>query len=280
MKVSLEFNPNIKYLENGNNILNNILNNNLYYLSNQEKDIIKQNIDNILYFSHNSDIINIIDLGSSDGLKTYPIIIKALEKYNKVCYIPIDTSQKSIESCKKKYLELKSDKFKIIPIIGDYDDLLNIKINKKQNNLILFLGSTLGNYEQYIVKDLLNKYVLKNCKFICTFDSIPNSKKNIEDIINAYNISEMIDLDMNMLNIIKKKNKYLRNEDFERFIEYDNKNNVLVRWFESNNYKFRIEVSYKYSLDSIIKLIKNENIFIKNYWTINNSYMMFEFKQL
>ena len=205
MKVSLEFNPNIKYLENGNNILNNILNNNLYYLSNQEKDIIKQNIDNILYFSHNSDIINIIDLGSSDGLKTYPIIIKALEKYNKVCYIPIDTSQKSIESCKKKYLELKSDKFKIIPIIGDYDDLLNIKINKKQNNLILFLGSTLGNYEQYIVKDLLNKYVLKNCKFICTFDSIPNSKKNIEDIINAYNISEMIDLDMNMLNIIKKK---------------------------------------------------------------------------
>ena len=223
---------------------------------------------------------NAISNEAPDGLKTYPIIIKALQKYNKVCYIPIDSCQKSIDSCIEKYLELKSDKFKIIPIVGDYEELLNIIINKEETNLILFLGSTLGNYEPHILKNFLNKFVLENCKFICTFDSIPNLKKTTQDIINAYNIPEILELDLNMLNIIKKQNKYLINEDFQRFLEYDNKNNVLIRWFESNNYKFTTELSYKYSLDSIIKLIKNENIFIKNYWTVDNSCMMFEFKKI
>ena len=279
--MELNYSPHLKYLENGSKILDNILLNPKYYLADREKELIEKNLNNIIYFDRNVKNITIIDLGSSSGIKSLPIIKKSLEVYENVEYIPIDSSESSINNCKNIYKNIiNNNNFIFQPITGDYEKILEIEQKKNFNYLILFLGSTLGNYNKDIAQNILEKYVLPNSKFICTFDSIPHKNKSIQTILDAYNISEMIDIDNNMIDII---NKYYPNaidkKEFCRKINYDTQKQAIIRWFESDNCKIITELSYKYSPESLIDIINN-NIIINNLWYSQDKYcFMVELQQ-
>jgi len=268
--MELKFSPHLKYLENGTNILEKILQNPIYYLSEQENELLRNNLNEIISFKNKKNI-NIIDLGSSDGSKTLEIVKKSLEIYDKVRYIPIDKSTSSIKKCIEIYNQIINNNFEFSPIIGDYENILNL--NLIGNNLILFLGSTIGNYNKLDAKNLLSKYVLPNSRFICMFDSIPNKYKKVDTILNAYNIPEMINIDYNMIEIIRKKNPNINNLDLIRKIKYDYDLNAIIRWFESTNKKtiIQTEISYKYSEDLLYEIIK-DNIILNRIWYSDNNY--------
>ena len=268
--MELKFSPHLKYLENGTNILEKILQNPIYYLSEQENELLRNNLNEIISFKNKKNI-NIIDLGSSDGSKTLEIVKKSLEIYDKVRYIPIDKSTSSIKKCIEIYNQIINNNFEFSPIIGDYENILNL--NLIGNNLILFLGSTIGNYNKFDARNLLSKYVLPNSRFICMFDSIPNKYKKVDTILNAYNIPEMINIDYNMIEIIRKKNSNINNLDLIRKIKYDYDLNAIIRWFESTNKKtiIQTEISYKYSEDLLYEIIK-DNIILNRIWYSDNNY--------
>ena len=268
--MEFKFSPHLKYLEKGTNILEKILQNPIYYLSEQENELLRNNLNEIISFEDKKNI-NIIDLGSSDGSKTLRIVKKSLEIYEKVRYIPIDKSKSSIKKCIEIYSQIINNNFEFSPIIGDYDNILNL--NLIGNNLILFLGSTIGNYNKLDAKNLLSKYVFLNSRFICMFDSIPNKYKNVDTIIDAYNIPEMISIDYNMIEIIKKKNPNINILDLKRKIKYDYDLNAIIRWFEITNKKtiIQTEISYKYSEDLLYEIIP-DNIILSRIWYSNNNY--------
>ena len=268
--MELKFSPHLKYLENGTNILEKILQNPIYYLSEQENELLRNNLNEIISFKNKKNI-NIIDIGSSDGSKTLEIVKKSLEIYDKVRYIPIDKSTSSIKKCIEIYNQIINNNFEFSPIIGDYENILNL--NLIGNNLILFLGSTIGNYNKFDARNLLSKYVLPNSRFICMFDSIPNKYKKVDTILNAYNIPEMINIDYNMIEIIRKKNSNINNLDLIRKIKYDYDLNAIIRWFESTNKKtiIQTEISYKYSEDLLYEIIK-DNIILNRIWYSDNNY--------
>lgn len=274
MKVKLDFPPHLKYLNMGYYIMENILENPFYYLNDKEKDLLSRYSDDIIKFK-NKEIITIIDLGAGNGKKLYNLILKCINIYNKVTYIPIDTSYDSIQICIKTYSSITSNKFKINPIVGDYYKLLNLNI--KGNCLIFFLGSTIGNYDKKTAKELLSKLIIPESRFICMFDSPPNENKSINDIIKAYDIPEMKLIDNNMLKVIQDENRYMRYENFVRNINYDLSINALIRSFESENYIFRTEISYKYSINDINDLIYNTSVKIKKTWKTFDNYYMVEF---
>ncbi|MBU0466996.1 MAG: L-histidine N(alpha)-methyltransferase [Nanoarchaeota archaeon] len=114
-----------------------------YDLLSNYSDMIKKEIK--------SGAINIVDLGCGDGKKT-AFLIKKMLNTNSVRYCPIDISgymvQKAIKTVSKiNVKEIIESKWNI----SDFENLQNItpllRREKKDRNLFLLLGYTLGNFE-------------------------------------------------------------------------------------------------------------------------------------
>jgi dimethylhistidine N-methyltransferase len=128
----------------------------------------------------------LVELGAGDGVKTKVLLSHFLKNKIKFKYIPIDISEKAVVNLVDD-LENEIPQLKVEWQIGDYFELINdIKGNNQIKNIILFLGSNIGNFNNQTSLDFLNhlKMVLnaQDQAFI-GFDL----KKDPDIILKAYN---------------------------------------------------------------------------------------------
>ena len=175
-----------------------------YYLTRTEKKILEVNA---------SDIVNevlpseIFEFGSGSSKKTKTLIAKVLKRNKKLTYFSFDIS---IKALKMSYDELNkiSKSLHVQLIKGDFNnDMKRIKKSKK-NRLYLFLGSTLGNFNNKIAINFLDNIanlMNKEDSFLLGVDKVKDEK-----IINsAYNDSKGITkkFNKNILKVINKEYK-------------------------------------------------------------------------
>ena len=216
-----------------------------YYLTRTEKQILELNA---------SDIINeilpseIFEFGSGSSKKTKSLITKILKKNNKLTYFSFDISVKAL---RMSYNELNriSKSLDVQLIKGDfYNDIKRIRKSKK-NRLYLFLGSTLGNFNNKIAINFLNNIanlMNKEDSFLLGVDKVKDEK-----ILNlAYNDSKGITrkFNKNILNVINK----------EYNLNFNEKNFLHNAKFNSE--KSQIEMYLESTVDHSIKLPNNENL--------------------
>jgi L-histidine Nalpha-methyltransferase len=87
----------------------------------------------------------VAELGSGSGSKTRAIL-EQLSQRQPVTYYPIDVSRAALDRCAKELAPLGT----VIPLEGNYPDGLQEVARERssgQNVLVLFLGSTIGNFE-------------------------------------------------------------------------------------------------------------------------------------
>ena len=218
-----------------------------YYLTRTERQILE------LY---SSDIVNevmpseIFEFGSGSSKKTKTLIAKVLKKNNYLTYFSFDISVKAL---KMSYQELNkiSQNLNVQLIKGDFNnDIKRIKKSKK-NRLYLFLGSTLGNFNNNVAVNFLSNIgsiMNKKDSFLIGVDNIKD-----ERIINsAYNDSKGITqkFNKNILNVI--------NKEYE--LNFNEKNFLHNAKF--NIEKSQIEMYLESTVDHSIKLPNNENLSI------------------
>ena len=219
-----------------------------YYLTRTEKKILELNA---------SDIVNevlpseIFEFGSGSSKKTKTLIAKVLKRNKKLTYFSFDIS---IKALKMSYDELnKISKSLYVQLIkGDFNnDMKRIKKSKK-NRLYLFLGSTLGNFNNKIAINFLDNIanlMNKEDSFLLGVDKVKDEK-----IINsAYNDSKGITkkFNKNILRVINKEYKLNFNE-----------NNFLHN-AKFNSEKSQIEMYLESTVDHSIKLPNDENLNIE-----------------
>ena len=219
-----------------------------YYLTRTEKQILELNA---------SDIINevlpseIFEFGSGSSKKTKTLIAKVLKRNKKLTYFSFDISDKAL---KMSYDELKkiSKSLRVQLIKGDFNnDIKRIKKSKK-NRLYLFLGSTLGNFNNKIAINFLDNIanlMSKEDSFLLGVDKVKDEK-----IINsAYNDSKGITkkFNKNILNVINKEYK----------LNFDEKNFLHNAKFNSE--KSQIEMYLESTVDHSVKLPNDENLNIE-----------------
>ena len=219
-----------------------------YYLTRTEKQILELNA---------SDIVNevlpaeIFEFGSGSSKKTKTLIAKVLKRNKKLTYFSFDIS---IKALKMSYDELNkiSKSLHVQLIKGDFNnDMKRIKKSKK-NRLYLFLGSTLGNFNNKIAINFLDNIanlMNKEDSFLLGVDKVKDEK-----IINsAYNDSKGITkkFNKNILNVINKEYKLNFNE-----------NNFLHN-AKFNSEKSQIEMYLESTVDHSIKLPNDENLNIE-----------------
>ena len=219
-----------------------------YYLTRTEKQILELNA---------SDIVNkvlpseIFEFGSGSSKKTKTLITKVLKRNKKLTYFSFDIS---IKALKMSYNELNkiSKSLHVNLIKGDFNnDMKRIKKSKK-NRLYLFLGSTLGNFNNKIAINFLDNIASlmnKEDSFLLGVDKVKDEK-----IINsAYNDSKGITKKFNK-NILKVINK-------EYKLNFDEKNFLHNAKFNSE--KSQIEMYLESTVDHSVKLPNDENLNIE-----------------
>ncbi|WP_017257351.1 L-histidine N(alpha)-methyltransferase [Pedobacter arcticus] len=207
------------YNDEGSRIFKEIMEMPSYYLSNCEYEILALQAAGIHDKLGFDEPFNIIELGAGDGTKTFKLLQYLLTQKVSFDYIPIDISQEAMNMLSET-LHLKLPELSIKPAIGDYFEVLDqLKHTNKQQSLLLFLGSNIGNYpnkEAIELMQLLNKCMKKGDKLLMGIDL----QKNPKVIYDAYSDSGGITKRFN-LNLLKRINRELgANFDIDQFDFY------------------------------------------------------------
>jgi L-histidine N-alpha-methyltransferase len=195
------------YDDNGSRIFQQIMAMPEYYLTNCELEILHTRSKEIYRDLGYSGHFNIIELGAGDGTKTKELLAGFGEAGADITYVPIDISEEAISSLANRMATMLPD-LKVNPQVGDYFEIMD-KIEAQEDcpNLVLFLGSNIGNYDDKAALDLL-KHIKSHMR---TQDSLLigfDLQKNPVLIRDAYDDPHGITRDFN-LNLLTRINREL-----------------------------------------------------------------------
>lgn len=271
-----------KYLydEVGSRLFEKICDQPEYYPFRMETAILKRFGPSIFQFA--KDDITLIELGSGNSAKTRILLSSLLKRQKHAFYIPIDVSReillKTTQNLNREFSRLDT-----IGIAADYAEGIreasNITSRYKQipkRKLILFLGSSIGNFEFNEAIDFLvslRQSMQMGDLLLLGLDL----EKDARLLENAYNDRLGITAAFN-LNLLSRINRELGGEftlsNFHHFAYYNtvlqriemnliskmahsvNVNELGMSFSFSKNERIHTENSYKFTLESINYLVE------------------------
>ena len=207
------------YDDEGSRVFQEIMAMPEYYLTGCEMDIMKIRAVEIYEATGFRGHFNIIELGAGDGAKTKEFLRNLLEIKADFTYVPIDISEEAVNLLVES-VTAELPKLKMNPQVGDYFEVLD-KIEAEEDcpNLVLFLGSNIGNFKPEWAIDLLehmNEHMRSGDKLLVGFDLM----KNPNLVRDAYNDKQGITARFN-LNVLTRINRELGgNFDVNQFDFY------------------------------------------------------------
>jgi dimethylhistidine N-methyltransferase len=186
-----------------------------YYLTDCEMNILnthKSTISQLIGHEH----CNLIELGAGDGTKTKILIDHFLENDHDIQYCPVDISESAVTDL-SEHLSSHYPRLEINGLITDYFDGLKwLSQQDSSRNVVLFLGSNIGNFSPDETISFLKhlRVSINNGDYLLIGVDL---KKDIDIMVRAYNDSQGISEKFNM-NILSRINRELGGEfDLDRF---------------------------------------------------------------
>ena len=264
------------YDKKGDELFQQIMHMEEYYLTNAEHEIFSSNKTQITdLFSPDGSAFNLIEFGAGDCYKTKVLLKEIIDKDISFDFVPIDISQNVLDETEQSLAdEIPALTFN--GVCGDYFDVLHhLKETNGKRNIVLFLGSNIGNFtnsEAHTFLSNIQNQLNPNDLLMIGFDI----KKDPSKILKAYNDKAGITRDFN-LNLLERINNELEAnidiDTFEHHPTYDpvtgECKSALLSKIEQDIYiqdqKFHFEawepihteISRKYSIYEIKALSEN-----------------------
>jgi dimethylhistidine N-methyltransferase len=177
-----------------------------YYPTDSEKQILERHADAIVA-PVLAGPINLVDLGAGDGAKTM-IVLEALRRAGAdFTYVPIDISEGAMKQLVRKVHERLPD-VHVAGLVSEYNDGVHyLGRGQGRTNLVLFLGSNIGNFNRVQARAFLRRLwssLREGDHALVGFDL----KKDIEILLAAYNDPKGVTADFN-LNLLLRMNREL-----------------------------------------------------------------------
>ena len=281
--------PKFFYDESGSKLFDEICLLPEYYPYNAETEILNKIEQKLLPYL--SEEFHLVELGSGSSVKTRILIDVLLKSQKHLQYFPIDISEILDQSAKnlcKDYPNLAVtgvvDTFENgLDFIENYDDI---------PNLIIFLGSSFGNFEKSEGITFLKKIssLMKSSDlFLIGLDL----KKDQKILHNAYNDTQNTTAKFN-LNVLKRINDELGGnfdlDQFKHHVIYNEEQGRIEMYLRSlsdqsivipksdlsinlsKDELIHTENSHKFSLDQIESLLKQSNFEKLEMWFDSRNY--------
>jgi len=283
------------YDEQGDKIFQAIMDMPEYYLTECEFEIFSEQKDSIhRAFSAGNEPFDLIELGAGDGLKTKILLRYLLDQQVDFVYYPVDISNHILDEL---VLDLKAEmpELKVSPINQEYFEALNTLRNMNdRKNIVLFLGSNIGNFHKFEATQFLSKLSASCRKNDMLFIGI-DQKKDPRIIQQAYDDPHNITASFN-LNLLMRINRELgadfNIDQFKHYANYNpengevnsyifSKSNQVVKIrtlnceisFAENEY-IHTEISKKYNIQEIKHLADNSGFKVLKNFTDNKNYFV------
>lgn len=191
-----------------------------YYLTRSEFEILDMHKEALQQlFMNSSGRFNLIEFGAGDGFKTKILLKHFTAAGVDFKYVPIDISPNVLQILTQDLRQNIPD-LQVEGICNDYFKALNqLRQNTDRRNVVLFLGSNIGNFAENEALDFLNKLARElnpHDLILIGFDL----KKDPEQILAAYNDRAGITRAFNM-NLLGRINQELEgNFDLDQWEHY------------------------------------------------------------
>lgn len=194
--------PKYFYDDKGSELFEKICETPEYYVTRTEASILKAHAAEIAASNNGKNLI--IELGSGSSVKTRYILNAFIKNDSPVSYVPIDVSEILIQSGNALLKDFEG--LYVNGIIGEYEQALDIVSEVySQPKLLVFLGSSIGNFDLRHAEDFLKKISANmnaGDSLLIGFDLVKD-----ERILNAaYNDTEGVTAEFN-LNLLNRINK-------------------------------------------------------------------------
>ncbi len=264
-----------------------------YYLTNCEIEILNSYKNTIASF-FNSRSFNLIELGPGEGTKPQILIDCFMQNKLNFSYIPIDISNDYLNKIINHFNSTHPD-LDLTAINSEFFAGLRwLTISSDKCNLLLFLGSSIGNYTPKATNVFLNYIyeILNPGDFVLIgFDLC----KDINTLLRAYNDSDGLTKQFN-LNLLHRINMELggnfKLENYQHYATYNvyscamesyliSLENQLVvideldKSFSLNEFEaIHMEYSHKYSISQIELLAKEAGFEVINHFRDSKYYFV------
>ena len=255
-----------------------------YYPTRCEASILQQHAGAILSRFSNQPL-NLVDLGAGDGAKTIHLLRHLAAADADVSFIPIDISESAMAGLTNR-VRKELPGIRVEGLVSDYSTGLRwIRAHSKgRRNLVLFLGSNIGNFDRSNARRFLRRL----WSTLDTDDGVFlgfDLKKDIDLLLRAYNDSKGITAAFN-LNLLERINRELGGHfdtsRFRHFATYDVYSGAMESYLVSleqqtvavdalhTEFPFQAwdpvhtEYSYKYLDTDIVGLAKGTGFVIEN----------------
>jgi len=231
-----------------------------YYQTKTEMQILESGADEII--GGLSEDVVLVELGSGSSVKTTVIIEALIARHGRASYTPIDISRSMLEESaallRKKYCGLE-----IVSIAAEYRaGLKQLRNFDKRPELILWLGSSIGNFERGAAVEFLKDITAglsPRDRLLIGFDLV----KDTEVLKAAYNDSRGVTAAFN-LNLLVRINRELGGsfdiDAFEHIAEYNTEKERIEMYLVSvKDQDVRIE-----NIDDTFHFDESERIHTEN----------------
>lgn len=287
------------YDTKGSELFNQITQHPDYYLTRCELEIINNNKAEISQ-RLDSHSFNLIELGPGEGIKTRLLIDQFLKDGHDFTYFTIDISKRYLSQIVNKFNK-ELAQLKLVALNADYFKGLQwLSTRSKKLNVIVFLGSSIGNFTPHNTNTFLRSVwndLQAGDYCLIGFDLL----KDMHTLVKAYNDSDGITREFN-LNLLTRINRELgghfNRDHFEHYGMYNVYNGAMESYListqeqdiaiDSLNKTFHfkayeplyLECSYKYTLEQInqyavsngFKVVENysdhKKYFVNSLWQV------------
>ena len=282
-------NPKFFYDKKGSKLFEKICSLPEYYPTRTEISILENLKKNLPPFI--KDKFRIVELGSGSSVKIRPILDIFVKLQENLEYFPIDISEILTESSEELLRDYSN--LQITGIIDTYDGGLQfLKDYDDTKNLILFLGSSFGNFSPDDGFEFLKKIystMKPNDLFLIGLDMV----KDKSILESAYDDSQGITAEFN-LNVLSRINDELDGDfnlkNFKHSITYNEKYNRIEMYLKSlvnqsvilskpnlvltleKDELIHTEYSHKYQIPQIADLFTQTGFEIKQMWFDEKKY--------
>jgi L-histidine N-alpha-methyltransferase len=209
-KVSKSLPPWLFYDEIGSRLFEQITELPEYYLTRTEREIFavhgNEMIDAARTGPQNgaAENLTVIELGAGTATKTRILIAAVLSRQLNATFYPIDVSESALRIAEE---DLKSDfpHLKVRPLLGDYSQGLSQLAGTPGRKLVLYIGSSIGNFELSEAGNLLrsvSKGLRRGDALLLGVDLVKDAGK----LRAAYNDSQGVTARFN-INILERINR-------------------------------------------------------------------------
>jgi len=280
------------YDEKGDELFQKIMNLDEYYLTQSEYEILDTYKDQLLNLSSDGvEKFNLVEFGAGDGYKTKVLLKHFLEKEANFKYVPIDISGNVLKILEGS-LKTEMPDLNVKSIQDHYFKALGKLENNGTRNVVLFLGSNIGNFSSEQADKFLKGLsdgLNKGDMLLIGFDL----KKDPSVILKAYDDSDGVTRAFNF-NLLDRINNELEGDfDISKFRHFPSYNpqtgttqsflisaerqkvKIMDQVIEFDPWEsIHMEVSQKYSMRDVSSMAQNAGFTVANNFYDQKSYFV------